>query len=115
MSTKTIQEQIKQDNDSQTSLVNDINKMRLANKNSWFNWSFIYNNKKVCIKCYGTWLQIGLVYDLDNRGISIIESETRISSGMNLKVGEFKEFFFNLFESIDFGNYNYKAAEVLPC
>lgn len=35
-----------------------INKMRLANRERWFQWTGEVNGKRVELKCFNTWLQI---------------------------------------------------------
>lgn len=35
-----------------------INRLRLDNKNKWYYWQGIVNNKQVSIKGHNTWLQI---------------------------------------------------------
>lgn len=56
-----------------------INSLRLENKNKWYTWQGIVNNKTVFIKAYGTWLQI---FKVDGLHIPAI---------MDIKVSEFKK------------------------
>lgn len=46
--------------------VEHINKLRRDNKNSWYFFTGIANNKKVELKGFGTWLQVFRLDGLDN-------------------------------------------------
>lgn len=37
--------------------VTEVNKVRRANKNSWWSWSGVVNGESVTIKAYSTWVQ----------------------------------------------------------
>ena len=41
-----------------TDFIKTVNQLRLANKNSWYSWQGIVNEKTVRLKAYKTWLQI---------------------------------------------------------
>ena len=41
--------------------IKEINALRLANKNRWYSWQGVVNNKTVVIKGFNTWLQLLLV------------------------------------------------------
>lgn len=38
--------------------IKTVNSLRLANKNSWYSWQGIVNDKTVRLKGYKTWLQV---------------------------------------------------------
>ena len=62
-----------------TDFIKTVNGLRLANKNSWYTWQGIVNNKTVRLKAYKTWLQI---FEVDG---------LRIPTVMDISVGEFKK------------------------
>lgn len=41
--------------------VKQVNTLRLANKNRWYSWQGIVNNKTIVIKGFNTWLQLFIV------------------------------------------------------
>ena len=43
---------------NKSDFIKTINSLRLANKNSWYMWQGIVENKTVRLKAYKTWLQI---------------------------------------------------------
>lgn len=55
-----------------------INKLRIDNKNNWYEYMGTVNNKRVILKGYNTWLQILKV------------NNTRINTNMSISVAEFK-------------------------
>lgn len=38
--------------------IKTINSLRLENKNKWYTWQGVINDKTVMVKGFGTWLQI---------------------------------------------------------
>ena len=38
--------------------IKEINALRLVNKNRWYSWQGVVNNKTVVIKGFNTWLQL---------------------------------------------------------
>ena len=59
--------------------IKTVNHLRLANKNSWYSWHGIVNNKTVRLKAYKTWLQI---FEVDG---------LRIPAVMDISVTDFKK------------------------
>ena len=59
--------------------VKTVNDLRLANKNSWYTWQGIVNNKTVRLKAYKTWLQI---FEVDGLSIPTV---------MDISVTDFKK------------------------
>lgn len=57
--------------------INHINNLRKENKNNWYYFTGIVNDKQVKIKGYNTWLQIFTVNDIN------------VPSGMDISVREF--------------------------
>lgn len=55
-----------------------VNALRLTNKNKWYVWRGIVNDKSIDIKGFNTWLQIQRVNGIDYSG------------GMDISVKEFK-------------------------
>ena len=43
---------------NKSDFIKAINTLRLSNKNKWYTWQGIVDNKQVALKGYGTWLQI---------------------------------------------------------
>ncbi len=64
--------------------IKHINALRLQNKNNWYFWTGIVDNKQVQLKGYNTWLQIFNIDGIDN------------ASNMDISVKEFKNVLSNI-------------------
>ena len=62
-----------------TDFIKTVNQLRLANKNNWYTWQGIVNDKTVRLKAYKTWLQI---FEVDG---------LRIPTVMDISITEFKK------------------------
>ena len=64
----------------------EINKLRRTNKNKWYEWAGIVNNKAVVIKAYDTWLQIFRVNGIQQNtlmDISVTEFNHALENGVH--------------------------------
>ena len=62
-----------------TDFIKTVNQLRLANKNNWYTWQGIVNDKTVRLKAYKTWLQI---FEVDGLSIPTV---------MDISVTDFKK------------------------
>lgn len=92
---ESIQETLKKNDDIIKSMIATVNGERKLNKNKWYIVTVVFKDYSITFKGYNTWIQ----------RVKINGHNTFVSSSMDLKVSEFKEFLYNLFESIEFGNY----------
>ena len=51
---------------NEENFIKTINNLRIENKNKWYFWEGIVNNKNVQIKGFKTWLQIYTIDGIDN-------------------------------------------------
>lgn len=73
--------------DQQNELPNVINKIRLQNKNNWYQLNITTATNLYKIKAYNTWLQLIYVCNKDT-----LQLKYKDSSPMDLKPTQFKEF-----------------------
>lgn len=73
--------------DQQNELANVINKIRLQNKNNWYQLHITTSTNLYKIKAYNTWMQLVYVYNKDT-----LQLKYKDSSPMDLKPTQFKEF-----------------------
>lgn len=50
------------------SFTQELNSLRLSNKNKWFTLEADVDGKNVVVKCFGTWLQIFRIDGIDHAG-----------------------------------------------
>lgn len=62
-----------------TDFIKTVNNLRLTNKDNWYTWQGIVNNKTVRLKAYKTWLQL---FEVDG---------LRIPTVMEISVADFKK------------------------
>lgn len=73
--------------DQQNELANVINKIRLENKNCWYQLHITTSTNLYKIKGFNTWLQLIYVYNKDT-----LQLKCKDNSPMDLKPTQFKEF-----------------------
>ena len=71
--------------------VKAVNKLRLDNKNKWYQWIGIVNGKDVRLKGFGTWLQIFEIDGISHNGnmdISVKDFKEKLLSSANYHVSK---------------------------
>ena len=68
----------------QSEAIKQINKIRLANKNNWYQINLTFGTNVFKFKMYDTWIQLGYKYDLNNNLI------TTFDNGMDRTIMQWK-------------------------
>lgn len=69
-------------------VIKEINKFRLSNKNNWFQVHIRYNGYEYKMKIYNTWVQLNYTYKDDGNNFLLYNN----SSNMDMNVKEFKNY-----------------------